>query len=119
MTPFPFPYAQMTTVLLLLHWLITPGLMCMWTGHWVWAFTFTYIPVFSFWCINLIAVEIEQPFGDDINDLPTHELQEEMNSTLLLLIDPASGRCPTLENCAVLDLRELKLIGLGIESPIS
>lgn len=95
-TPFPFPYAQMTTVLLLLHWAITPVLMSMWTSHWCAAMIFTFAPVFSFWCINLIAVEIEQPFGDDINDLPTEELQREMNNTLLFLLEPELGQVPKM-----------------------
>lgn len=48
------------------------------------------------------------PFGDDSNDLPTHELQSSMNETLLLLIDPKSGRVPSLRPDAVLDLDKLE-----------
>merc|ERR1719161_577784 len=107
-TPFPFPYAQMTTVLLLSHWILTPALMCSWTSHWFWAFVWTFTPVLSFWCIDLIAGEIEMPFGDDINDLPTHDLQRSMNETLLQLIDPKSGRVPSLRSTAVLDLERLE-----------
>jgi len=107
-TPFPFPYAQMTTVLLLAHWILTPALMCSWTEHWIWAFIWTFTPVLSFWCIDLIAVEIEMPFGADVNDLPTHELQASMNETLLLLINPRSGRVPELCDDAILDWHELE-----------
>lgn len=107
-TPFPFPYAQMTTVLLLAHWILTPVLMCSWTQHWAWAFIWTFTPVLSFWCIDLIASEIEQPFGADVNDLPTHELQAMMNESLLLLINPQSGQVPTLTSTAVLDWDELE-----------
>lgn len=112
-TPFPFPYAQMSTVLLLIHWILTPILMCSWTGHWVWSFIWTFTPVLSFWCINLIAAEIEQPFGNDANDLPTHGLQETMNETLILLLNPLSGQVPTLSSKAIVDPLELTAIYNG------
>lgn len=107
-TPFPFPYAQMMTVLLLMHWILTPVLMCMWTGHWTYSFIWTFVPVLSFWGINMIAAEIEQPFGDDVNDLPTHELQKELNSTLILLLEEQLGRVPTLKPNAEMDPRKLR-----------
>lgn len=107
-TPFPFPYAQMMSVLLLMHWALTPILMCMWTGHWAYSFVWTFVPVLSFWGINMIAAEIEQPFGDDVNDLPTHELQKELNATLILLVDPPIGRVPLLKPTAVMDLAKLR-----------
>merc|ERR1739848_425086 len=53
--------------------------------------------VFSFWCINHIATEIEQPFGDDANDLPIRELQEEVNHSLLLLLSDMASHTPTIE----------------------
>jgi len=112
-TPFPFPYAQMTSVFLLIHWVLTPVLMCSWTGHWVWSFVWTFTPVLSFWCINLIAAEIEQPFGNDSNDLPTHGLQETMNETLILLMNPLSGQVPTLSDKAIQDPLKLNEIYSG------
>lgn len=107
-TPFPFPYAQMTTVLLLVHWLFTPVMMCLWTGNLVFAACFTFISVFGFWCIQYIAVEIEQPFGDDVNDLPIKEMQNDMNHGLLCLIDPVTHSLPTLTESAVHDLDALR-----------
>lgn len=56
----------------------------------------------------MIAAEIEQPFGDDVNDLPTHELQKELNATLILLVDPPIGRVPLLKPTAVMDLAKLR-----------
>merc|ERR1719313_3215426 len=29
--PFPFPYAQMIVILLLVHWMLTPIVVCKWT----------------------------------------------------------------------------------------
>eukprot|EP00746_Dinoflagellata_sp_MGD_P042334 gnl/MRDRNA2_/MRDRNA2_202659_c0_seq1.p1 gnl/MRDRNA2_/MRDRNA2_202659_c0~~gnl/MRDRNA2_/MRDRNA2_202659_c0_seq1.p1 ORF type:complete len:331 (+),score=46.69 gnl/MRDRNA2_/MRDRNA2_202659_c0_seq1:127-993(+) len=106
-TPFPFPYAQMLALLLQLNVLVTPIVMCAWTDHWLWAGACTFITVFSVWCINFISTELEQPFGDDTNDLPTRDLQVEMNKLLLLLLDPRTNRIPHLNNNAVKDLRSL------------
>merc|ERR1719387_2193070 len=99
-TPFPFPYAQMSALLLLTHWIITPLVMCLWTNHYVWTFLFTFIPVLSLWCIQFIAAEIEHPFGNDINDLPVQDLQKELNVTLLMLIDPVAQIQPGLSEHA-------------------
>lgn len=106
-TPFPFPYAQMTTVLLLVHLILTPLLMIEWTSGAGWAFTWSFTVVLCSWCINFIAVEMEQPFGGDINDLPTHEMQDEMNEALLFLVDPRCARLPKMKDTAVWDVHKL------------
>jgi len=46
--------------------------------------------------LECIATELEQPFGDDHNDLPCWEMQDNMNRDLLLLLQPASGLVPSL-----------------------
>ena len=38
--------------------------------------------VFFFWCLNLIAIEIENPFGTDPNDLDGWDMQEDSASSL-------------------------------------
>merc|ERR1712216_664542 len=82
--------------------------MGMWTGHWSYSFVWTFVPVLSYWGINMIAAEIEQPFGDDVNDLPTHELQRDMNATLVLLSDDPIGRVPKLKPTAEFDTAVLR-----------
>lgn len=107
-TPFPFPYAQMTTVLLLFHLMLTPLLMIEWTSGAGWAFAWSFTVVLGSWCINFIAVELEQPFGGDINDLPTHEMQQEMNEGLLVLVDPRISRLPNMKDIAQWDIGQLR-----------
>lgn len=107
-TPFPFPYAQMITVLLLLHCVLTPLTVVMFTYHWFWCFIFAFIPVFCFWCINFIAAEIENPFGDDVNDLPIRDMQGLMNELLIVLLDSRTSHAPTLGKKAVIDFDSLK-----------
>merc|ERR1711907_460086 len=67
--PFPFPYAQILTVLLAIY--------VMWIPFYVTAFTNSMIvgPIMSFaifqgvWGLNETAKELENPFGIDTNDV--------------------------------------------------
>jgi len=88
--PFPFPYAQMITLMLMMHWVITPVASCLIIDDIVWAAVLTFVTVFAFWSINYIAEEIEMPFGDDINDLPIADMQKDMNQSLFVLLQRGS-----------------------------
>jgi len=95
--PFPFPYAQLVSSMLLLNTVLTPwicgnGMESRW-----WAAGLTFAEVFGFWSINYIAVEIEMPFGDDHNDLPIPELQAEMNRDLKVLLHQDAQHVPTFD----------------------
>jgi len=94
--PFPFPYAQTCDCLLIMHWLVTPLVVSQWVSAPSWGALFSFIQVFIYWCLNLIAVEIEQPFGMDANDIDASTMQLEMNRHLLLLIQPQTKRTPRL-----------------------
>jgi len=94
--PFPFPYAQTCDCLLLLHWLAVPLVTSQWVTSPVWASIFVLVQVFPLWCLNLIAVEIENPFGQDPNDINGRHMQVEMNRHLLLLLQPETIRTPEL-----------------------
>jgi len=86
LVPFPFPYAQTTLFLLICHWVITPVMVCTWTAQPILAFLFSLLVVLIFWGLYAIATELENPFGDDPNDLDAVEVQCEMNSRLLMLV---------------------------------
>lgn len=96
--PFPFPYAQATVALLLMHWLVTPVVMVAWTSSPMTAGVFTFMPVFTLWGMNCIATEIEGPFSGQANDIDLVELQKRMNTHLLLLLDPHTTVTPTLSS---------------------
>jgi len=85
-TRFPFPYAQLITFLLLLHVVLTPMLLTCIIKSKVWAPLFTFVPIFAMFCVNFVAVELENPFGDDENDLPLDHFQTEMNTCLMMLL---------------------------------
>lgn len=84
--PFPFPYAQMMTGMLLIHWVMTPFLMASLCDDWCWAGVLTFITVFILWNMNYVATAIESPFGDGTNDLPLLEMQREFNNSLTTLL---------------------------------
>lgn len=84
--PFPFPYAQLLTMLLLIQGICIPIIVGLTME---WAFTagvISFLVNFSMWCINYIGMEIEDPYGEDPNDLPMKELACNMNFKLALLI---------------------------------
>jgi putative membrane protein len=98
--PFPFPYAQMIAAMLGIHWLLTPLLIGMLPAHFGFCAVFAFISVFSMCALNLIAQEIENPFGDDANDLHIDHAQHEMNDALLLLLSDAALMVPNYSTVA-------------------
>ena len=95
-TPFPFPYTCATEILLMLHWIVTPIYACTLTNSKVWVACFSVMLVFVLWCLHLIAGELENPFGDDKNDLNMLEMQVDMNESLASLISTEAQETPKL-----------------------
>merc|ERR1719433_411846 len=79
-----------------MHWLGTPIILSQWASSAAWAAILAFMQVFFYWSLNLIAVELENPFGKDANDVNASELQEAMNRALVLLLDPSTKRTPRL-----------------------
>ena len=74
------------TVLLMTHWVITPVLMSWFcTVSW-WAGILDFFLLFPLWSIYYVAQEPEDPFGDDVNDLPLAVMQDSFNQHLVTLI---------------------------------
>lgn len=85
--PFPFPYAQMLMVFLLVQVIMTPMICGLVLESAPWSGIFTFCSTFAFWGTNYIAVELESPFGDDSNDLPLALMQADFNQSLWLLLE--------------------------------
>jgi len=85
-TRFPFPYAQLIAMLLLLHVVLTPLMMSSIISSKILAVAYTFVPVCGMFALNRIAIELENPFGTDENDLPMENFQTEMNQCLLMLL---------------------------------
>merc|ERR1712167_185322 len=92
--PFPFPYAQMISMMLLCHFAATMfvGAVCL--SDVGTSFFYAFCSTTSVWSINYIAIEIEGPFGLDANDLPLQSMQKSMNDALVTLLKPKTQRPP-------------------------
>lgn len=93
-TRFPFPYAQLITMLLFLHCLLTPLFISCLIPSRVWAPLIAFVPIYSFFSLNFIGVELENPFGSDDNDLPLDHFQGEMNKCLMMLLQEGADLVP-------------------------
>jgi len=85
--PIPFPLAQMITVMLLFHAIVTTVMCAAMLDTWFFSGLITFVVITAFWSINYIAVELEMPFGGDANDLPLHFMQQDYNNSLRTLMD--------------------------------
>lgn len=94
--PMPFPYAQTCEWLLLLHTIMVPMVTSQWVSHTIWAVVFSLLQVLFLWSLNLAALEIENPFGTDDNDMDGCKMQDEFNACLKMLLAPSTERTPQL-----------------------
>lgn len=85
--PFPKPYTFMIKIMLAIQWFVTPLVAATVTDSCWLAGAMSMITVFAFWSTVHIAAEIENPYGDDANDLPLVEYQLCFNRSLLTLLD--------------------------------
>eukprot|EP00931_Biecheleriopsis_adriatica_P117100 TRINITY_DN9264_c0_g2_i1.p1 TRINITY_DN9264_c0_g2~~TRINITY_DN9264_c0_g2_i1.p1 ORF type:complete len:534 (-),score=108.44 TRINITY_DN9264_c0_g2_i1:57-1658(-) len=108
-TRFPFPFAQLITVLILVQGVMTPMMVsCLFDKPYLVA-VFTFIPIFGICALNFIGVELENPFGQDANDLPLDHFQEEMNNCLLMLLHPSADFLPGVdERRCVMDIEAIR-----------
>jgi len=83
---FPFPYTMTTVVMLCIISVSTPVVFLSWTTGFFWPVLFTFLLVFTFWALHFTAGELENPFGDDANDLDMRQIQSDVNARLLTLL---------------------------------
>jgi len=98
-TPFPFPYAQLITLALLILTFTCGFVMNVFVKSPFWAVLFTFVAIAGYYAINEVAIELEDPFGDDANDLPLNIYQCDYNNRLrpLLRLDEVAYRAPALD----------------------
>lgn len=92
--PFPFPYAQTSMVMLLIHWFMCPVLTNILLNRFLAALT-SFMVIFFLWCIHYIALQLESPFGDRDNDLPMHQMQHDWNKSVGTLLAHRAQRPPS------------------------
>jgi len=91
--PFPYPLAQISMVLQLLHWFCTPLGAALAVPRF-WATLLSFLSIFVLWCIHFNAIELEFPFGNRANDLPMVQLQQEWNESIRTLLDKRATKPP-------------------------
>lgn len=67
-TSFPFPWAQIITLSLVVYAICTPVMMIVSVTSLVWAIPAVCFPTFGMMALNLISAQLEMPFGVDDND---------------------------------------------------
>eukprot|EP00929_Paragymnodinium_shiwhaense_P017086 TRINITY_DN12600_c0_g1_i1.p1 TRINITY_DN12600_c0_g1~~TRINITY_DN12600_c0_g1_i1.p1 ORF type:complete len:595 (-),score=86.81 TRINITY_DN12600_c0_g1_i1:385-2169(-) len=95
LVPFPFPYAQMISLILVLHVGFTIMTAAYNTRNPAAAFCVSFMSSFVFWSVNYIAIEIERPYGEDSNDLPLDELARTINGALENLLQEKAQTPPS------------------------
>jgi len=96
-TPFPFPFAQNIALLLWVFGLTCGYIMCMFVSSEFWVMLLTFMAVFGFNSLNEVAKELENPFGDDDNDLELAVYQQCLNSRLQQLTSLGISFCKAPE----------------------
>lgn len=81
-TPFPFPYAQVVLVVVILFAAILPLQLCVIVNSEFLACAITFGTVWTFCAINQVARELEEPFMDDRNDVNLPDLHVDFNEKL-------------------------------------
>ena len=52
-------------------------------------------------------MELENPFGEDTNDLPSLETHEEFRASIMALADPHAWMVPRIKGSASMDFENL------------
>lgn len=94
-TPFPFPTAQLTALVLVLYSVALPLLVAAWVNSTALAAAITYISCLMYWSVNEIARDIEDPFLYDPNHLPLTRAQYRMNERMLQIFKAVERALPT------------------------
>lgn len=92
-TNFPFLYVQVLAVCLTAHLCITPFMVASEPSP-AWSYIMAFVVVLGLQVLDVIAAEIESPFGDDPNDLNTVSFLDEFNTKLRLLLLSGTRRIP-------------------------
>jgi len=87
--PYPFPYSQACFLFMWLHLTVMPVVVVGWTGQPASAGLLTFLSAACFMSLELISAELENPFGDDVNDLPVTWIHNQFNDSLQLLLHPS------------------------------
>jgi len=78
--PVPFPYCQMSVIVLTLFGLLWPVVAAAMINWSFWSCVMSFLVTLGFYAVDAIATELSDPFGDDANDLPLTELMNQFKA---------------------------------------
>jgi len=81
--PFPFPYSNAIILILMIYTLTVPLLMWIWVKSAWFGALLAFIATFTYWTLNEIARDLEDPFLYEPNDLPLVRMQFLFNERIL------------------------------------
>jgi len=81
--PFPFPYSNAIVLILCIYTLTLPLLMWIWIKSTWFGALLAFITTFTYWTLNEIARDLEDPFLYEPNDLPLPRVQFLFNERIL------------------------------------
>jgi hypothetical protein len=94
-TPFPFPHAHLVAIALVIFAFSCPIVMVSWSGSLWTAVLMNALAVSSFWSLNEVSVDMEDPFIGPPNNICLARLQaafhEEINCYAAQYIIPMAG----------------------------
>mmetsp|Transcript_96348 Transcript_96348/g.185049 ORF Transcript_96348/g.185049 Transcript_96348/m.185049 type:complete len:459 (-) Transcript_96348:62-1438(-) len=93
MVPFPFPFAQMVSLLLVILYFFLPFYIDVFTQHPVITPAVSFLLPMVYCALNSIAIELEAPFGTDMNDIDIEVRHQEFLWSLVDVLQ-APKYCP-------------------------
>mmetsp|Transcript_24166 Transcript_24166/g.42679 ORF Transcript_24166/g.42679 Transcript_24166/m.42679 type:complete len:484 (-) Transcript_24166:195-1646(-) len=84
MVPFPFPFAQMVSILLCFLYIVVPFYVDAFTQNIVVTPLISFVIPVAYHGLNHIAIELEEPFGLDYNDI---DIEGRHTEFLQMLVD--------------------------------
>jgi predicted membrane chloride channel (bestrophin family) len=84
MVPFPFPFAQMISVLMTISLALMPIYIELFTRNPIMSPLLCFLTPLCYMCLNRVAVELEEPFGSDWNDV---DIEIRHHEFILMLAD--------------------------------
>eukprot|EP00930_Biecheleria_cincta_P091235 TRINITY_DN8074_c0_g2_i1.p1 TRINITY_DN8074_c0_g2~~TRINITY_DN8074_c0_g2_i1.p1 ORF type:complete len:375 (-),score=43.76 TRINITY_DN8074_c0_g2_i1:33-1157(-) len=106
-TKFPFPFVQLLIFLMVVFTFLTPLVLTTVLTNKIIATVVTFMPVFAVASLYYAAVELENPFGKDANDLPLEHFQAEMDNCLLMLLHPDADTVASIRPDCDMDFKDL------------
>mmetsp|Transcript_40168 Transcript_40168/g.94045 ORF Transcript_40168/g.94045 Transcript_40168/m.94045 type:complete len:440 (-) Transcript_40168:590-1909(-) len=85
-TPFPFPHAQMIILALVLFAFFCPIVMVAYLSEAWLVISLNFVTTWTYFGVNEVCRELEDPFTYDPNDLPLVQLAHEFNERMLAVL---------------------------------